>query len=118
MSVFECSFGINSEIRNQIDEKPLLLFKIDSLESGGRAFSGDPFTGQVAAYSKIFCYNLENNKERTFIIYYSHQLYSQFFTASGTIKQNKGTKVIEKNVDLLITNNGIVLDPKKWKVLN
>ncbi|MBW2972758.1 hypothetical protein KY346_00015 [Candidatus Woesearchaeota archaeon] len=115
---FDSSFRINDEIKNLVGKKPLLLFEIDSLESGGRAFSGDPFTGQIAAFSKVYCCNLENIQDKTFIIYYPHQIYSQFFNNNGKIKQNKGTKVISANVDLVITNNGIVLDPKTWRVLN
>tara|TARA_Y100000310_G_C20629604_1_gene787893 strand:- start:109 stop:825 length:717 start_codon:yes stop_codon:yes gene_type:complete len=115
---FNQVFGINDEIKSLIGNKPLLLFEIDSLESGGRAFSGDPFTGQIAAFSKVYCCNLENNQDKTFILYYPHQIYSQLFNRSGKIKQNKGTKVISANVNLVITNNGIVLDPKTWRVLN
>jgi len=96
---------------------PALLFVTNSIESGGRAFSGDPFTGEVAAYSHVFCHDLANVKVRNFLVYYPHQLYSQFFTAQGQKPANKGVMVIQANVDLLVTSCGVLIDPKKWSVI-
>jgi len=117
ISCYESVYGKKEILRRLLGDNPLLLFEVDSLESGGRAFSGDPFTGQMAAFSKVYCTDLENNKERKFIIYYPHQLHTQFFSSGGILKDNKGTKVIAGNVDLVITNNGVLINPKDWSVL-
>lgn len=116
IEAYKSSFGKNEFLRQIIKNNAILLFEVDSLESGGRAFSGDPFTGQIAAFSKVYCYDLENNPERKFVVYYPHQLFTQFFDGSNNIKDNKGIKVISSNVDVIITNNGVILNPKDWKV--
>jgi hypothetical protein len=96
---------------------PALLFISNSVESGGRAFGGDPFTGQVAAFSRIFCADLLGNKERNFVAYYPHQLYTQFFNANGRKVDNKGANVLQNLADLIITAKGILIKPSEWRVL-
>jgi len=115
ISSYARTFG-NNELLKKINDKPIMLFEIDSITSNGRGFSGDPFTGQIAAYGKIFCYDMENNKNKRFVLYYPHQLYSQFYDKNGRIKNNKGIKTISHLVDLVITNNGILIDPYEWRV--
>ena len=96
---------------------PAFIFVTNSVESGGRAFSGDPFTGQVAAFSMIFGYNLVGERERNVITYYPHQLYSQFFTIQGKRPNNKGANVLQSQVDLVITSKGVLIEPKSWTIL-
>ncbi|MDG6919649.1 MAG: hypothetical protein JRN62_09500 [Nitrososphaerota archaeon] len=98
-------------------EIPACLFVSNSIESGGRAFSGDPFTGQIAAFSRIMCHDMESAKIRNFVAYYPHQLYSQFFQRNGKIRENKGIKIIESNVDLVITAGGVLLGPRDWGLI-
>jgi hypothetical protein len=114
------SFGIKTgkQATNLLNpDLALFLYVSNSIESGGRAFSGDPFTGQVAAYSKIMCYDLLNAKNRNFVVYYPHQLYSQFFSENGKRPDNKGVKIIQANVDLVITAKGVLLEPEGWSLL-
>ena len=118
MHCYENAFGKNDKIAKFIENKNIFLFEVDSLESGGRAFSGDPFTGQITAFSKIYCTDMKNNSDKKFVIYYPHQLYSQFFDRYGKIKNSKGLKIITKLVDLIITNNGITIDAKTWNIVD
>jgi len=95
----------------------VLLFLTSSLESGGRAFKGDPFSGQVAAFAKIFATDIDNEKVHNFVTYYPHQLYSQFFSSGGRPLSNKGMQVLERLADLVITNDGVVLHPsEEWRL--
>lgn len=96
---------------------PVLVFISNSVESGGRAFGGDPFTGQVAAFSVIFCSDILGAKERNFVAYYPNQLYTQFFNANGRKVDNKGANVLQYQCDLIITAKGILMKPSEWRVL-
>lgn len=95
----------------------VFLYVTNSIESGGRAFSGDPFTGQAAAYSWIFARDFVGNSARNFVGYYPHQLYSQFFTAAGGKPSNKGVNMLSANAKLIITCSGVMLEPISWKLV-
>ncbi len=60
---------------------------------------------------------LNGNKERNMIAYYPNQIYSQFFGTSFNKPDNKGVKTLQENVDLIITRNGIMINPKSWKII-
>ena len=120
ISCLRAAFGTNiATATRQVLECsiPALLFVTNSVESGGRAFSGDPFTGQVAAFARIFCYDILGGKERNFIAYYPHQLYTQFFNSSGNKAENKGVNVLQSLADLIITAKGVLIYPPEWRVL-
>lgn len=95
----------------------VFLYVTNSIEAGGRAFSGDPFTGQAAAYAWIFARDFEGTPALNFVGYYPHQLYSQFFTAAGTKPSNKGVNMLSANARLLITCSGVMLEPTAWKLV-
>jgi hypothetical protein len=90
----------------------------NSVESGGRAFSGDPFTGQVTAYIKIFATDVYNRKTHNSVLYYPHQLYSQIFEADGRTRDNKGIKMLHQLADALVFAGGVIVNPKDWSVLS
>lgn len=90
----------------------------NSIEAGGRAFKGDPFTGQAAAYSRIFGWDIMGQKERNFIAYYPNQLLSQFFTEAGSPPSAKGVKMLRQEAALIIANNGLCLQPQRWEVVS
>jgi len=96
---------------------PAVVFISNSVESGGRAFSGDPFTGQVSAFSRIFCSDIMGEKERNFVPYYPHQLYTQFFNKNGKKVANKGANILQSLADLIITAKGVLIEPSEWRVL-
>ena len=96
---------------------PSVLYVTNSIHEGGRAFKGDPFTGQITAFSRIFSIGLNGEKERNMIAYYPNQLYSQFFDVNLKKLDNKGVKSIESNVHLILARDGIAIDPKTWSLL-
>ncbi len=107
-----------NDLGSLLPKRPrVVLYVCNSVESGGRAFKGDPFSGQVAAYNHIFAIDLSARKEALFVAYYPHQLASQLFAADGSPPRAKGVNVIRENVDLVITANGVLLIPKEWKAL-
>ena len=72
----------------------------------GRIF-GDPFTGQISAYSSIFGYN--NQKKRLIISYFPHQSFSQFLDTNNKNINNKGFTIMRELVDLIILAGGVML---------
>jgi len=95
----------------------VFLYVTNSVTNNGRAFKGDPFTGQGAAYSRIFTVDLLNNKVRNFVCYYPHQLYSQFYYKSGAIPRAKGVLMLRSQAELLMTSGGVMINPKPWKII-
>ncbi len=95
----------------------VLAYVTNSVTSTGRAFSGDPFTGQVAAFTRIFAYDLYRRFVRNFICYYPHQLYTQLFTKDGRIPDNKGVKMLRSQANAIITTGGVLINPNKWSIL-
>lgn len=96
----------------------VFVYISNSVESGGRAFSGDPFTGQAAAYSRIFAHDLFGNRVLNYVSYYPHQLYSQFYSRNGTIPENKGVRLLRSQATLIIACGGILISPADWRILN
>jgi hypothetical protein len=92
---------------------PICLFKIDTVTSNLRL---DPFTGQVVGYAITFCRDLNGNKIRNFVIYYPHQLYTQFYSTNCKPKMNKLIESLNFFTDLLITREGIIINPSDWCV--
>ena len=96
----------------------VVLYVCNSVESGGRGFSGDPFTGQAAAYSRIFAYDLYGQRVLNFVTYYPHQLYSQLFTRNGELPQNKGVRMLRSQATLIVTCGGHLVDPQRWRIIS
>jgi hypothetical protein len=95
-------------------ELPVCLFKVDSITSN---FREDPYTGQIALYGHIFCRGLDGSKSRIFVVYYPHQLYSQFYDRRGKESNNKHIKALNQLADLVITAKGILLNPSNWEII-
>lgn len=96
---------------------PAFLYVTNSLEAGGRAFAGDPFTGQLAAYLKVFATDIDNRVSHTPFAYYPNQLYTQVFMPNGQPKSNKGTRLIAKSgICRLFMAGGHSVSPRDWIV--
>jgi hypothetical protein len=120
LDCIEKSFGVDSRkaVETIIDTKiPTVLYVTSSIHSSGRAFKGDPFTGQSTAYSRIFSIGLNNEKERNMVAYYPNQLYSQFFSKTLGKLENKGTRCIQSNFHVIIARDGVIIDPKNWSLV-
>lgn len=102
--------GCNSDL-------PAFIYVTNSLEAGGRAFGGDPFTGQLAAYLKVFAYDIDNTMSHTAFAYYPNQLYTQIFLPTGLPKSNKGTRLIaQSGICRLLMAGGHAVAPEDWSV--
>lgn len=91
------------------------LFKVDTITS---AFREDPYTGQIATYNIVFCRDMDNTKSRYFIVYYPHQLFSQFFNTEGTPRDCKHVKALRHLCDIIITASGVIIEPSKWEIID
>jgi hypothetical protein len=120
LSCIENAFGAHAKASAEsvLDtDIGVFLYVTNSVTSNGRAFKGDPFTGQGAAYSRIFTVDLLNNKVRNFVCYYPHQLYSQFYYKSGAIPRAKGVLMLRSQAELLMTAGGVMINPEPWKII-
>ncbi len=121
LDVFGDAFGISlkEKATTALNQKlGIVLYVCNSVESGGRGFSGDPFTGQAAAYSRIFAYDLYGQRVLNFVTYYPHQLYSQLFTRNGELPQNKGVRMLRSQATLIVTCGGHLVDPQRWRIIS
>jgi hypothetical protein len=120
LNSFKIAFGKNGyECARKIlcrDDIGVFVYVTNSVESGGRAFSGDPFTGQAAAYSRIFAHDLLGEQDLYFVAYYPHQLFTQFFDRNGAKPQNKGVRMLSSQADLIISDKGVLIEPEEWKI--
>ena len=121
LNVVESSFGVERRRNAERLLSPALgvfVYVSNSIESGGRAFKGDPFTGQVAAYSRIFAFDLFGARVLNFVAYYPHQLYSQFISRSAATLQNKGVRMLRTQASLIVTSGGVLFNPAPWEVMS
>lgn len=89
--------------------KPALIYISNSI-TPGRLF-GDPYTGQISAFSCIF--GKIDKSERVIIAYFPHQNFSQAVTKTS----NKGKVLMKELTDCLIFGGGIGVNLSKNEVL-
>ncbi len=103
-------------LKNKIrieENRPILVYVSNSIKPG-RLF-GDPYTGQLSAYST--CFGRFDSTNRAVIIYFPHQVHTQAFNKKNTITKNKGTTLFTELTDYIIFNTGIAISLKDGKVL-
>ena len=106
---------LSNKWRDEFNDDPVLLFICNSLKPG-RIF-GDPFTGQLSAYSNIFARNLGGEKTRLVVAYYPHQSHTQLFNTSGALRTNKGIVIMRELLDIAIFLGGVAIDFATMRVL-
>jgi hypothetical protein len=92
-------------------EKPALLYISNSVKPG-RIF-GDPYTGQLSAYSISFG---ALARERTVIAYFPHQSIAQA-AISLAEPNNKGLRIFAELTDLLVFGGGYAIKTKSLGIL-
>ena len=92
---------------------PAFLYLSNSIKPG-RLF-GDPFTGQLSAFSTIF--GKFDNKRRIVIAYYPHQTFSQVLKSDGTFTKNKGMTLMTELTDVILFNEGVAVLLKEEEIL-
>lgn len=104
---------LRGKLNNIPDEKPVFIYVSNSLKPG-RLF-GDPFTGQLSAYST--CFGKFDTRDRAVVAYFPHQVHTQAFDRNGRITVNKGTTLYKELTDYLIFNAGVAVSLKNAEVI-
>ena len=99
---------------NKIDDAtPVFVYVSNSLKPG-RLF-GDPYTGQLSAYST--CFGKFDSRKRAVVVYFPHQVHTQAFDSKGKVVKNKGTTLYSELTDYIIFNGGVAVSLKDDEVL-
>ena len=83
----------------------VMVYISNSLKPG-RIF-GDPFTGQISAYSTVF--GKFDKNSRLIVAYFPHQSFSQFMDTSKKVVTNKGVILLRELVDFVILGGGVII---------
>lgn len=97
---------LKGKLSSFMDDLPVFVFVCNSLAKG-RLF-GDPFTGELAAYSMAF--GKFDEEKRMVLAYYPHQMFNQLTEA---VKPNKGIHIVRDLVDLAVFYGGVAVDVRK-----
>lgn len=111
-SIEKVFLRLKGKIKDVNNERPAFLYLSNSLKPG-RLF-GDPYTGQLSAFSTAF--GKFDKMNRVVIVYFPHQVYSQAIKGS-TVVVNKGTTLLSELTDYIIFNGGVVVSLKKKEIL-
>lgn len=96
-------------------DTPVFVYISNSIKPG-RIF-GDPFTGQLSAFSNIFTRNLLGDKTRLSIAYYPHQVHTQLFDTDMKFRKNKGITIMRELLDYAIFHGGVLVNLKSGDVI-
>ena len=86
-------------------DKKVMVYISNSLRPG-RIF-GDPFTGQISAYSTAF--GKFDSNPRLVVAYFPHQSFSQFLDTKNKLISNKGFVLMRELVDFVILGGGVII---------
>lgn len=100
---------------NDIQNAPVFVYISNSLLPG-RIF-GDPFTGQLSAFSNIFTKNATGARTRIAIAYYPHQVHTQLFDSSLKFRKNKGITLMRELLDFAVFQGGVVINLKTGEII-
>jgi len=94
---------------------PVFIYISNSLLPG-RIF-GDPFTGQLSAFSNIFTKNATGKRTRIAIAYYPHQVHTQLFDTHLKFKKNKGITLMRELLDFGLFQGGVFVNFKTGEIV-
>lgn len=100
------------KISKKVHDLPVFVYVSNSLKPG-RLF-GDPFTGQLCAYSIAF--GRFDFSRRMVIAYFPHQVHTQALSSHGS-SRGKGMTLMEELTDLIIFHSGVAVDLNKQEVM-
>lgn len=100
---------------NLVLDQPVFVYISNSLKPG-RIF-GDPFTGQLSAFSNIFTKDVIGQKTRISVAYYPHQVHTQLFDNSMEFRKNKGITMMRELLDYAVFHGGVVVNMKTGKII-
>lgn len=93
-------------------DMPVFVYVSNSIKPG-RLF-GDPYTGQLSAYSTAF--GKFDESPRMVVVYFPHQVHTQAVN-DGVRGDNKGLTLMTELTDYIIFHAGVAVDLKKGEVL-
>ena len=94
------------------EDHPVFVYVSNSLKPG-RLF-GDPFTGQLSAYSTAF--GKFDSPRRMVVAYFPHQVHTQAITTRGAAV-NKGMTLMTELTDYIIFNSGVAVNLSTKEVM-
>lgn len=100
-----------SRLKGKLDyviNEPAMVYISNSLAP--RRVFGDPFIGQLTAYSVIF--GRFDERKRKIVAYYPHQSYTYYSSTKG-----KGKRLLLELVDYIIFAGGVVIEVSTGKVI-
>ncbi len=103
---------LKKHIQKQEVDQPVFVYVSNTIKKG-RLF-GDPFTGQLAAFSTAF--GKFDHPPRKVVAYFPHQVHTQAIL-KGKIPSNKGITLMTELTDLVIFNAGVAVDLKNRRVM-
>lgn len=106
-SIYKVFDRLNGRL-DDISEEPTVVYISNSLCPG--RFLGDPFAGQLTAYSIIF--SRLDKKRRKIIYYCPHQSYTYYFNAGG-----KGKRLLAEIADYVLFAGGVMINTSTGEVI-
>ena len=103
---------LKCHVLKQMADQPVFVYVSNSIRPG-RLF-GDPFTGQLAAYSVAF--GKLDPAPRKVVAYFPHQVHTQALL-DGRMPSNKGITLMTELTDLVIFHAGVAVDLKNRRTL-
>jgi len=94
------------------NDLPVFVYVSNSVKPG-RLF-GDPFTGQLSAYSIAF--GKFDSPRRMVVAYFPHQVHTQAISAKGAAV-NKGMTLMTELTDYIIFNSGVAINLSTQEVM-
>ena len=111
-SVYYAYPRLKNKFKKLEEDKPVFVYVSNSIKPG-RLF-GDPFTGQLAAYSTAFG-KFDSNK-RMVVAYFPHQVHTQAIHGSS-VASNKGMTLMGELTDYIIFHSGVAISLQNKEVL-
>ena len=105
-------YVVGSHLKKKDKDMPVFVYVSNSIKPG-RLF-GDPFTGQLAAYSTAF--GKFDPSSRMVVAYFPHQVHTQALQ-NGVASTNKGMTLMTELTDYIIFHAGVAVNLGKKEVL-
>ena len=102
---------LRNYLKNLKNDTPVFVYVSNSIKPG-RLF-GDPFTGQLAAFSTAF--GKFHEHPRKVIAYFPHQVHTQAIN-NGNIANNKGITLMSELTDCIIFYGGVMVNLSKGEI--
>lgn len=103
---------LKAHLKKKDKDMPVFVYVSNSI-APGRLF-GDPFTGQLAAYSTAF--GKFDPSPRMVVAYFPHQVHTQALQ-NGIARDNKGMTLMTELTDYIIFHAGVAVNLSKKEVL-